>query len=123
MPRYENLCPRGPRSGIATPAEEGGFLLSPADAGRRRGVRTRSSHRPLGRDEAIPTASAVFLTVRQKLAEFFAAVERGAEDAEAAFRDRVEAILIGPADPDVTDGGPRPGPSPAGRQCVVPPDD
>jgi hypothetical protein len=80
-------------------------------------------HRAVWRDEANPTASAVLLTVRQKLAEFFAAVERGAEDAEAAFRDRVEAILIGPADPDVTDGGPRPGPSPAGRQCVVPPDD
>ena len=80
-------------------------------------------HLAVWRDEANPTASAVLLTVRQKLAEFFAAVERGAEDAEAAFRDRVEAILMGPAGPDETDGGPRPGPSPAGRQCVVPPDD
>lgn len=73
-------------------------------------------HLAAWRDEADPAAPAVPSTMRQKLAEFFAAVERCAEDAEEAFRDRVEAILMGPAGLDGTDGGSQPGPSATRRQ-------
>lgn len=68
-------------------------------------------HLAVWRDEADPAASAVPPTMRQKLAEFFATVERCAEDAEEAFRDRVEAIFMGPAGLDDTTDGTRPGPS------------
>ena len=41
------------------------------------------------------TDSALPPSLRGKLAEFFAAVERSAGEAEQAFRGRVEAILLG----------------------------
>jgi hypothetical protein len=68
-------------------------------------------HLAVWRDELDPAASPVPQPLRIKLAAFFAAVERCAEDAEAAFRDRVTAIFMGPAGPDDASGETRPGPA------------
>jgi hypothetical protein len=46
---------------------------------------------PGASDSPLPT------TLRKQLIEFFAALERSAEEAEANFRERVEAILATPA--------------------------
>jgi hypothetical protein len=42
------------------------------------------------------TTSPLPTTLRQQLIEFFAALERSADEAETAFRARVEAILANP---------------------------
>ena len=51
------------------------------------------------RQEPAGTASPLPTTLRQQLIDFFAALERSADEAEATFRERVEAILTvaGPA--------------------------
>lgn len=69
-------------------------------------------HLAVWRDEAEPAAAAVSPTLRQKLGEFFATVERCAGDAETAFRERVEAILTAPDDA----GGSKTLPSTSTRQ-------
>lgn len=58
-------------------------------------------HLAVWRDTADTAESAVSPAVRQQLTEFFAVVERCADDAEEAFRDRVAAILM---NPDRADG-------------------
>ena len=52
-------------------------------------------HLAVWREDAGPAVSPLPLTLRQRLVEFFAALERCAEEAEDAFRGRVEAILMG----------------------------
>jgi hypothetical protein len=59
------------------------------------------------RQESVGTASPLPTTLRQQLIDFFAALEQSAVEAEAAFRERVGAILAVPgpaADPAVTRG-------------------
>ena len=70
-------------------------------------------HLGVWREDTAPAASILPPDVRQSLVAFFAALERCAEDAEAAFRERVAAILavsaMGAADADsAADGPPAP---------------
>jgi len=54
-------------------------------------------HLAVWREEPEPTESPIPATLRDKLVDFFATLERCAEEAEEAFRGRVEAILMAPA--------------------------
>ena len=109
MPRYEIVAHLVRELDCDTAEDAASVFRRQLLAEARRG--DALVHLAVWRDEVDPTASAVPSTMRQKLTEFFAAVERGAEDAEEAFRDRVEAILMGPAGLDHTDGGTPRGPS------------
>ena len=62
-------------------------------------------HLAVWREEPAPAASPLPSSVRQALVDFFTALERSAGDAEAAFRQRVAAILTvsGPGAPGPDD--------------------
>jgi hypothetical protein len=63
----------------------------------------RLLHLAVWREDAGPAVSPLPPALRQRLVEFFAALERCAEEAEDAFRGRVEAILTGSAAHRTTD--------------------
>jgi hypothetical protein len=54
-------------------------------------------HLAVWREDPAPAASPLPTSVRRRLEDFFAALERSAGEAEEAFRGRVEAILMVPA--------------------------
>jgi hypothetical protein len=54
-------------------------------------------HLAVWREDPAPAASPLPPDLRQALAAFFATLEGAAGDAEAAFRERVAAILAAPA--------------------------
>jgi hypothetical protein len=54
-------------------------------------------HLAVWREDAAPATSPLAPAARQKLMDFFASLELCAQEAEEAFRGRVEAILMRPA--------------------------
>jgi hypothetical protein len=62
-------------------------------------------HLAVWREEPAPAASPLPASVRQALVDFFTALERSAGEAEAAFRERVAAILTvsSPGEPGTED--------------------
>ncbi len=54
-------------------------------------------HLAVWREDPEPTESPIPASLRHKLVDFFATLERCAEAAEEAFRGRVQAILMAPA--------------------------
>jgi len=69
-------------------------------------------HLAVWREDPEPADSPVPASLRHKLVDFFATVERCAEAAEEAFRGRVEAILMAPTmGSDHADDRRRPGPN------------
>jgi hypothetical protein len=75
---------------------------------RESGHRSPCSQRlAVWRADPAPTASPLPASLRQQLSDFFAALERSAGEAEATFRQRVEAMLmVPPADPGEDAGVP-----------------
>ena len=73
-------------------------------------------HLAAWREDPEPTGSPIPPSLRLKLVDFFASLERSAQEAEAAFRGRVEAILLAPVaeSGDADDRG-RSGPSEPAR--------
>lgn len=51
-------------------------------------------HLAVWREDSEPAVSPLPAAVRQRLIDFFEALERSAGEAEAAFRGRVEALLM-----------------------------
>lgn len=69
-------------------------------------------HLAVWREDPAPAASPLPSSLRHKLVDFFAALERCAGEAEAAFHGRLEAILMTPA--------PGAGEEDRGRRSVLP---
>lgn len=66
-------------------------------------------HLAVWRQDPAPNVSPLPRRLRQKLLDFFGDLERCAQEAEEAFRGRVEAILMAPAPDEGRDsGGARP---------------
>lgn len=91
MPRYEIIAHVSQELPCDT-AEDAAAIV------RRRllaesGAQADLLHLAVWREEPAPTASPLPPELRQKLVEFFATLERCAGEAEAAFRERVAAIL------------------------------
>ena len=93
MPRYEIVAHVTREFECETATEAAGIvrrqLQDEADTA------DRLLHLAVWREDAGPAVSPLPSTLRLQLMEFFAALERCADDAEDAFRGRVEAILMG----------------------------
>jgi hypothetical protein len=92
---------------------DGGTAEEAAAAFRRQalaeaGLADDFLHLAVWRADAAPTASPLPASLRQQLSDFFAALERSAGEAEATFRQRVEAMLMTTpaADPGQDAGAP-----------------
>ena len=68
-------------------------------------------HLAVWRDDPAPAVSPLPTSLRRSLVNFFAALERCADEAEEAFRGRVEAILMVPASAAGDEGGAQPVPA------------
>jgi hypothetical protein len=92
MPRYE-IVAHIMRQLDCESAEEAAALFR-----RQLLSEARSSdtlvHLAVWREDAAPAASPLSASLRQKLIDFFAALEQSAGEAEATFRGRVEAIMM-----------------------------
>ncbi len=91
MPRYEIVahviwehdCETAEEAGAIV---RGHLLAEPAGA-------AELVHLAAWRQDPLPAASPLPPRLRQKLADFFTSLERCADEAEEAFRGRVEALL------------------------------
>jgi hypothetical protein len=110
MPRYEIV--------VHLTCELAGETAEEAAALFQRQVLTEADVRDevlqlaVWRQESTGSGSPLPGTLRQQLVDFFAGLERSAMEAEAAFRDRVEAILATPG-PATEPGGNHPAAGPA----------
>jgi hypothetical protein len=97
MPRYEIVVHLTCELSGET-AEEAAVLFQ-RQVLSQAGVADEVRQLAVWRAEPAGTASPLSATLRQQLIDFFAALERSAEEAEETFRERVEAILAtaGPA--------------------------
>ncbi len=104
MPRYE-IVAHVTRELDCEGAEEAAALFRRqllADAG----LADALVHLAVWREDPAPAASPLPSSLRHQLVAFFAALERCAGEAEAAFHGRIEAILMAPG-PGDEDGGSR----------------
>ena len=91
MPRYEIIAHVSQELACET-AEEAAAIVRRqllADTGQEDDL----LHLAVWRDDPAPAASPLPPALRRTLVDFFTTLERSADEAEAAFRERVAAIL------------------------------
>ena len=92
MPRYE-IVAHVTRDLDCDTAEEAAALFRRQLLSEAR-VADSLVHLAVWRQDPAPAASPLPTSLREKLVDFFTALERSAGEAEEAFRGRVEAILM-----------------------------
>jgi hypothetical protein len=94
MPRYEIVAHVARDLPCATPEDAAAVVRAHLMDGADGPVELL--HLAVWREDEAATASPLSPSLRRKLVDFFAALDRSAADAEEAFRGRVAAILSAP---------------------------
>lgn len=91
MPRYEIIAHVSQELACETAEDAAAIVRRQLLA--QTGTQDDLLHLAVWRDDPAPAASPLPPALRQTLVDFFATLERSAEDAETAFRERVAALL------------------------------
>jgi hypothetical protein len=91
MPRYEIIAHVSQELTCETAEDAAAIVRRQLLA--QSGTRANLLHLAVWREDPAPAASPLPPALRQTLVDFFATLERSAGEAEAAFRERVAAIL------------------------------